>query len=117
MFINLWTLIKFLQLTCQADMDQFKKIAYKTVLVAGILLSLLTAASLSYDTGLWFLQVLNFPRLCFFIALAFCLVFTLVLKKWHSIGNKLFIATVFGRNFYTGLHNFPLYFFCAQSGS
>ncbi|MDQ3551867.1 MAG: hypothetical protein M3413_10095, partial [Bacteroidota bacterium] len=75
-------------------MGKFKKIAYKTVLVAGILLSLLTAASLFYDTGLWYLQVLNFPRLGFFIALSFCLVFALVLKKWHSIGNKIFIATV-----------------------
>jgi hypothetical protein len=74
-------------------MDKFKNIAYKSVLVAGIQLSLLTAASLFYDTGFWFLQVLNFPRLGFFIPLAFCLLFALVLKKWHSIGNKLFIAT------------------------
>ncbi len=33
-------------------MGELKKIAFKTVVVAGILLSLLTAASLFYDTGL-----------------------------------------------------------------
>lgn len=75
-------------------MDKFKEIAYKSVLVVGILLSLLTAASLFYDTGLWYLQVLNFPRLTFFVALAFCLVCALVLMKWHSIGHKLFLAAV-----------------------
>lgn len=92
-------------------MGKFKKIAYKTVLVAGILLCLLTAASLSYDTGLWFLQVLNFPRLGFFIALAFCLVFALALKKWHSIGNKLFIATVLAAISIQAYIIFPYTFF------
>ncbi len=96
-------------------MDNFKKIAYKIVLVAGILLSLLTAASLLYDTGLWFLQVLNFPRLGFFIALSFCLVFALVLKKWHSIGNKIFIATVLAAISIQAYIIFPYTFFASNA--
>lgn len=96
-------------------MGKFKKIAYKTVLVAGILLSLLTAASLSYDSGLWFLQVLNFPRLGFFIALSFCLVFALVLKKWQSIGNKLFIATVLSAISIQAYIIFPYTFFAPNA--
>jgi endonuclease/exonuclease/phosphatase (EEP) superfamily protein YafD len=96
-------------------MHTFKKIAYKTVLVAGILLSLLTAASLLYDTGLWFLQVLNFPRLAFLIALAFCLVFALVLKKWHSVGHKLFIATVLAAITIQAYIIFPYTFFAPNA--
>jgi endonuclease/exonuclease/phosphatase (EEP) superfamily protein YafD len=96
-------------------MGKFKKIAYKTVLVAGILLSLLTAASLFYDSGLWFLQVLNFPRLGFFIALAFCLVSALALKKWHSIGNKLFIATVLAAISIQAYIIFPYTFFAPNA--
>ena len=96
-------------------MGKFKKTAYKTVLIAGILLSLLTAASLLYDTGLWFLQVLNFPRLGFFIALFLCLVFALVLKKWHSIGNKLFIATVLAAISIQGFIIYPYTFFAANA--
>jgi endonuclease/exonuclease/phosphatase (EEP) superfamily protein YafD len=92
-------------------MGKFKKIAYKSVLVAGILLSLLTAASLFYDTGLWFLQILNFPRLGFFIVLSFCLVFALVLKKWHSIENKFFIATVLAATSIQAYIIFPYTFF------
>lgn len=96
-------------------MDQFKKIAYIAVLIAGILLSLLTAASLLYDTGLWFLQILNFPRLGFSVALSFCLVFALVLKKWHSIGNKLFIATVLAAISLQAYIIFPYTFFAPNA--
>ncbi len=95
-------------------MGKVKKIAYKIVLVAGIVLSLLTAASLSYDSGLWFLQILNFPRLGFFIALTFCLVSALVLKKWHSIGNKLFIATVLAAISIQAYIIFPYSFFATN---
>ncbi len=96
-------------------MAKFKKIAYKIIVVAGILLSLLTAASLFYDTGLWYLQVLNFPRLSFFIALAFCLVFALVLKKWHSRGNKLFIVTVLAAISVQAYIIFPYTFFAPNA--
>lgn len=76
-------------------MIKLKNITYKTIFALGIVLSLLTTASLFYDTGLWYLQVLNFPRLAFFLGLTFCLVFTLALKKWQSPGNKIFIAAIF----------------------
>ncbi|OGX83897.1 endonuclease/exonuclease/phosphatase family protein [Hymenobacter glacialis] len=96
-------------------MVEFKNIAYKTVLVAGVLLSLLTAASLFYDSGLWFLQVLNFPRLEILIALAVCLAFVLALKKWDSVGNKLFIATVLVAAAVQAYILFPYAFFAPRA--
>ena len=75
-------------------MERVKKIAYLLVLITGIIFCLLTAASLYYDTGHWYLQVLNFPRLGFFVILSLCLVCILILKKWKSLGNKIFIAAV-----------------------
>ena len=55
-------------------MPLLKKISYYLLLFAGILLIGVTLVSLTYDSSLWYLKVLNFPRLLVLLSLTACLV-------------------------------------------
>lgn len=96
-------------------MYKVKKLAYGTVLLTGIVISLLTAASLLYNTGHWYLQVLNFPRLGFLIILMCCLVAILFLKRWNSPGEKVFIATLLVSIIIQSYIIFPYTFFATNA--
>ena len=58
-----------------------KQVAKKILLGIGILLIVITIASLLYDTSLWYFQVLNFPRLQGLLALVLCLVLYVWIKE------------------------------------
>lgn len=63
-------------------MSIVRKVFFYVSLICGVLLIIITAASLMYSSSLWFLKVLNFPRLAVLIALVICLlVFGFSFKK------------------------------------
>lgn len=64
-------------------MNTAKKIIFYACLVVGTLLILATILSLLYNTKLWFLKVLDFPREQVLIGLVLCLIlFVPVNKSW-----------------------------------
>ena len=69
-----------------------RKAFYYFVIAVGAILILITFASLLYNSSLWYLQALNFPRLQVLIALGVCLLmFFFVFQKW-SRGNSIFLG-------------------------
>ncbi|AUD05902.1 endonuclease/exonuclease/phosphatase family protein [Spirosoma pollinicola] len=68
-------------------MSIIQKVLFSLLPLCGTLLIIVTLGSLIYNSSLWFLQVLNFPRLEVLIALGLCLlVFLLIPKKWTITG-------------------------------
>lgn len=61
-------------------MDQIRRIIYYFTVGCGILLIIVTFLSL-FHTSLWYLEILNFPRLAILIALTVCLLFSFVLSS------------------------------------
>ncbi|GAB3546499.1 endonuclease/exonuclease/phosphatase family protein [Spirosoma fluminis] len=73
-------------------MTIFQKALFYFLLLCGTLLIIVTLGSLIYNSSLWFLQVLNFPRVEVLIALSVCLaIFLLVPKTWTVVA-KIFAA-------------------------
>ncbi len=73
-----------------------KKVLYYLLITFGVLLVAVTLVSLSYNTSLWYLKVLNFPRLLTLLALTACLVmyglwFRKRKRAWLFLGG-LFVA-------------------------
>ncbi len=71
-----------------------KKIILFPVVLAGALLTLVSFASLAYNTGYWYFQILNFPRLQTLILLVFFLVFFLLLSKVQSVLQWVFVGAM-----------------------
>ena len=73
-------------------MSIIQKVLFYLLLLCGTLLVIVTLGSLIYNSSLWFLQVLNFPRVEVLIALSVCLlIFLLVPKKW-TVAALIFAA-------------------------
>ncbi len=62
----------------------FAKIITYVVVAAGIILIVVSFASLFYNTGYWYIQALNFPRLQTLLILLFCLVLFVLVQKNRS---------------------------------
>ena len=70
-----------------------QKILRYTAAVAGSMIIVATALSLAYDSGLWKLQLLNFPRLFFALSLLVCmLLFFLSKPDYSRWSNRLFLG-------------------------
>ena len=69
-----------------------RKLLFYFLLLCGSLLVLLTFCSLIYNSSLWFLQILNFPRLEILIALIICLITYLFFHKKRTISSLLFLV-------------------------
>lgn len=74
------------------SMHKLRTAALVTGLTAGSILIVLTLASLLYETGHWWLQVLNFPRLFGAVALGVCAVLFFLGKPRWGWPAGLFIA-------------------------
>ncbi|WP_460972926.1 endonuclease/exonuclease/phosphatase family protein [Spirosoma migulaei] len=73
-------------------MSILQKVLYYFLLLCGTLLIVVTLGSLIYNSSLWFLQVLNFPRVEILIALSVCLAIFLLLPKKRAVTAKIFVA-------------------------
>ncbi|RYF78838.1 MAG: endonuclease/exonuclease/phosphatase family protein [Cytophagaceae bacterium] len=62
-------------------MKDVQKLFFYLLVLVGSLLIVITLTSLIYNSSLWFLQVLNFPRLDVLITLVICLVSALLYPK------------------------------------
>ena len=72
-----------------------RKFFFYLVILAGLILILITAASLLYNTSLWYFQILNFPRLQFLIGLlAILILYLLLASKWYREGTVFIVALV-----------------------
>ncbi len=73
-------------------MSTLKRVLFYFSLVSGTILILISLLSLVPDTIIWFLQILNFPRLQVLLALLGCLLlFLLCRKEWGRV-NLVFLA-------------------------
>lgn len=69
-----------------------RRLLFFSVVAAGVLLVLLTMASLLYDVPLWYIKVLDFPRVQVFLALLVCLLVLLVVTKHRKLSFWLLVA-------------------------
>ena len=69
-----------------------QKALFYLLLLCGTLLILVTMGSLFYDTSLWYLQILNFPRLGVLLALLVCLILYLIVRQTWSVYVVLFLT-------------------------
>ena len=73
-------------------MSIVQKVIFYFLLLGGALLIIVTLGSLIYNSSLWFLQILNFPRLQVLILLTvWLIIFLLVPKRW-TIATLVFVA-------------------------
>ncbi|QJD81659.1 endonuclease/exonuclease/phosphatase family protein [Spirosoma rhododendri] len=75
-------------------MTTLQRALFYLLLLAGGLLSALTWTSLINNSSLWFLQVLNFPRLAMLLALMSCLLLFLLLPHGWTRATWLFLASL-----------------------
>lgn len=74
-------------------MSVLKKIGYYLLLLSSVLLIGITLVSLAYTSSLWYLKVLNFPRLLTLLALTGCLLLVLLTYRRNR---KLMVAVSVG---------------------
>ena len=87
-------------------MPLLKKILYYLLLFISTALIGITLVSLAYDSSLWYLKVLSFPRLLVLIALAGCLILVILTlrRNW-----KLSLATLIGLLIAIAIQSYILY--------
>ncbi len=71
----------------ESTMQILKKAGFFLLLLLGTILIAVTMLSLEYDSSLWYLKILNFPRLQILIALVICilLIFSFYCKRTFSL--------------------------------
>jgi hypothetical protein len=76
-------------------MSKLQKVLFYFIIIVGTLLILVTLLSLLYNTKLWFLKALDFPRIQTFIGLLICTIAFLIINKvWKPSSIALAIGLI-----------------------
>ncbi|WP_345161600.1 endonuclease/exonuclease/phosphatase family protein [Pontibacter saemangeumensis] len=88
-------------------MQIIKRLFFYILVLAGVLLILLTMASLLYDVPLWYIKVLDFPRMQALVALVLCLLLLLAIRVHRAVSFWLLVSGLVASAFLQGYIIYP----------